>query len=103
MLAANCHPCSDLFNSTKESRHADWQKIIPEIEQITFKIATLSGHGTGFIVKARDGTMAIATAWHVVADLATAPDKHKRYVKLSLASGSSTIEAFTVGVARLDL
>lgn len=78
-----------------------WPDIIQKIERITFRVSTDLGHGTGFVVQALEGTLTIATAWHVIEGLSTVKDKWARRVELVAASGTTKIEANTVGVARL--
>lgn len=78
-----------------------WPKIVQRVERITFKVSTETGHGTGFVVQAFEGTLTIATAWHVIEGLSEIKDKFARRVELVSASGTTKIEANAVGVARL--
>ena len=80
---------------------SSWSTLIPKIEQFTFKIATASGHGTGFIVYSHDDTFTVATAWHVIEGLSKLTDKFARRVELKSAAGTLTIEANAVSIARL--
>lgn len=80
---------------------SDWPDIVQKLERITFRVSTEHGHGTGFVVQALQGTLTIATAWHVVEGLSEVKDKFARHVELIAASGTTKIEANAVGVARL--
>ena len=79
----------------------NWPEIVQNIERITFKISTANGHGTGFVVQAHEGTITIATAWHVIEELSKIEDKFDRHVKLVSASDSTEIDANAIGTARL--
>jgi len=78
-----------------------WSEILQRIERITFRVSTDLGHGTGFVVQAHEGTLTIATAWHVIEGLSKVKDNFARRVELVSASDTITIEANAVGVARL--
>jgi hypothetical protein len=80
---------------------SSWSELIPKIEHFTFKLSTEFGHGTGFIVYSHDDTFTVATAWHVIEGLSKVKDKFARRVELKAASGTVTIEANAVGIARL--
>lgn len=80
---------------------SDWPDIVQKLERITFRVSTEHGHGTGFVVQALQGTLTIATAWHVVEGLSEVKDKFARHVELIAASGTTKIEANVVGVSRL--
>jgi hypothetical protein len=78
-----------------------WPKIVQRVERITFKVSTDFGHGTGFVVRAHEGLVTIATAWHVIEKLSRVTDKFARRVELVAASGTTKIQANAVGTARL--
>lgn len=80
---------------------SNWSKTVTILESITFRVSTSFGHGTGFLVHQYDGTLTIATAWHIIEGLSKIVDKHARAVELLFASDGTVIHANAVGVARL--
>jgi hypothetical protein len=79
----------------------NWPDAIAKVERSVYRISTDFGDGTGFLVHAFKGTMTIVTAWHVIEELASVPNKHARRIALDSAVGGHRIEANAVGLARL--